>query len=140
MHEWIVIPGMPGNDAPEPSSEPSELGSDASELSSEASEASSGTSELSYEASELSYEASELSHEAPELSSEKHGFVPCMCENSENYRGIWTTNIAPWGGHVARVYVFQRKSMVLYPPGTKIMDFAMANGPQRGAASQSYLG
>ena len=28
---------------------------------------------------------------------EKHGFVPCICENSENYRAIWTTRIAPWG-------------------------------------------
>ena len=38
------------------------------------------------------------------------------------------------------VYVLYRKCMVLYHPGTKIVDFAMENGPQRGAASQSDLG
>ena len=28
----------------------------------------------------------------------KHGFVPCMYENSENYRRIWTTSVAPREG------------------------------------------
>ena len=46
----------------------------------------------------------------------------------------------PWGAYVAQVYVLYRKCIVLYHPGTKIFDFAMENGPQRGAASQSHLG
>ena len=70
---------------------------------------------------------------------EKHGFVPCICENSENYRGIWTTRMAPWGGHVAQVHVFQRKSMVLCPPGTRIQGFVRKMDYPGGAAGQSYL-
>ena len=46
----------------------------------------------------------------------------------------------PRGAYVAQVYVLYTKCIVLYHPGTKIVDFAMENGPQRGAAVQTYLG
>ena len=57
---------------------------------------------------------------------EMHGFV---CSRGH-----------PKGAYVIQVYVLYRKCMVLYHPGTKIVDFAMENGPQRGVASQSNLG
>ena len=54
--------------------------------------------------------------------------------------GFGPPESAHGGGHGAQVHVFQRKSMVLYPPGTKIVDFVMENGPHRGAALQLDLG
>ena len=71
---------------------------------------------------------------------EKHGFVPCMYENSENYRGIWTTRMALWGGHVPQVHVLQMKSMVLCHPGTRILRFVRKMDHPRGGRSLSDLG
>ena len=42
--------------------------------------------------------------------------------------------------YVTKVYVLYTICMVLYAPGTKIVDFAMDNGPQWDGAAQSDLG
>ena len=63
---------------------------------------------------------------------EKHGFVSSMYENSENYRGIWTTRMAPWGGHVAQVHVFQKEKHGFVPSRDENTEICKENGPPRG--------
>ena len=82
---------------------------------------------------------------------EMHGFVCSrehpnggLCNPSARFvqdlHGFVCSRGHPRGGYVAQVYVLYRKCMVLYHPGTKIVDFGMENGRQRGVASQSILG
>ena len=79
-------------------------------------------------------------HEKNSETSELSG----LCNQSERFvqdmHGFVCSRGHPRGGYVAQVYVLYRKCMVLYAPGAQIVDFAMENGPQRGAATHSDLG
>ena len=103
-------------------------------LSSEAAEFSSEAAEFSSEAKELRCEATELNSEATEFSPGRFAlqFV-LLCKSEENLSEA--TQFSPgrfarqfvWfceskeSLHVPKVYVFQRKSMVLGTPSAKIM-------------------
>ena len=111
-------------------------------MSSEAAEFSSEVKELSYEAAELnseaakfSSEAKKLSYEASELSSEATGFSPGRFAR----QFVWFYE-SKESLHVPKVYVFQRKSMVLGTPSTKIVRNLEDLGQPRQAASLRYLG
>ncbi len=110
------------------SSEAAKFSSEAEELNYEAAELSSEAAEFSSEAKELSYEAAELSSEATEFSPGRFArqFV-WFCES----KGCL---------HVSKVYVFQRKSMVLGTPNAKVVRNIEDLGQPRQAASLSYLG
>ena len=116
------------SEAAEFSYEAAELSSETTKFSSEAAELNSGAAEFSSEAEKLSYEATELSSEATEFSPGRFArqFV-WFCESKESL-------------HVPKVYVFQRKSMVLGTPSAKIVRNVEDLKQPRQAASQSYLG
>ena len=63
--------------------------------------------------------------------NEKHGFVPCMYENSENYRGIWTARIAPWGPCGPSVR-FPKDKHGFVPSRDENTEICKENGPPRG--------
>ena len=95
------------SEAAEFSSEAEELNYKAAELSYEAAELSSEAAEFSSEAEELNYKATELSSEAAEFSSGRFAWqFVWFCESKGSL-------------HVPKVYVFQRKSMVLGTPSAK---------------------
>ena len=89
---------------------------------------------MSSEAAEFSSEAKELRYEATELSSEATEFSPgrfarqfvWFCKSKESL-------------HVPKVYVFQRKSMVLGTPSAKIVRNVEDLGQPRGGRSQLDL-
>ena len=89
---------------------------------------------MSSEAAEFSSEAKELRYGATELSSEATEFSPgrfarqfvWFCETKENL-------------HVPKVYVFQRRSIVLGTPNAKIVRNVEDLGQPRGPTSQFDL-
>ena len=89
---------------------------------------SSEAAEFSSKAEELNYKATELSSEATEFSSGRFAWqFVWFCESKGSL-------------HVPKVYVFQRKSMVLGTPNAKIVRNVEDLGQPRGATRLSYLG
>ena len=113
--------------AAELSSEAAEFSSEAEELNFKAAELSSEAAEFSSEAEELNYKATELSSEAAEFSAGRFAWqFVWFCESEGSL-------------HVPKVYVFQRKSMVLGTPNAKIVRNVEDLGQPRQAAFQSPL-